>query len=324
MAKEQKPSPILKVIRNAASSEEAAYAFLEAQRWGSEPACPRCGVTDVYQMRGRDGQRHKHYRWRCRGCSKMFSVRTGTVLEESRLPLRVWVHAFWRANASKKGVSALQLSRECGITHKSALFLLHRIRLAMATDPESAPKLSGDVEADETYVGGRPRHRQSRDKWDGKKLKVGRGTDKAPVFAVVERGGNVRASTIPSVNKNNLYAELRASVDLENARLLTDEFRLYNQIGREFGQGHEKVKHGKHEYVRGDVHTNTVEGFFALLKRGIYGTFHSVSRHHLHRYVSEFEFRYNHRKDDDAQRTLAALRGAEGKRLYYRQPSSVV
>src|SRR5438105_1834509 len=148
-------SPILAALRSAAINESLAVAFLEQQRWGDAPACPRCGVADVYQMKGVDGQRNKDYRWRCKGCLKMFTVRTGTIFEEARLPLRVWVFAFWRACASKKGCSALELSRQMEITHKSALFVLRRIRHGLGHQQNDDPKLAGTIEADETYVGGK-------------------------------------------------------------------------------------------------------------------------------------------------------------------------
>ncbi len=313
MAKKSDRSQILATLRRASLDEATAYAFMEQQRWGDSPACPHCGVVDVYQMRDRrSGGRHKHFRWRCRGCGQMFSVRTGTVLEESRLPLRVWVYAFWKACSSKKGISALQISRECEITHKSALFLMHRIRLAMAESPEDQPLLSGTIEADETYVGGRPRYKTSK-----REAARARADRKAIVFAMVERGGRVRAQHIDRIHGGNLKAELRRRVD-RSSRVITDEATYYIGLDRDFEAGHETVNHRKGEYVRGDVYTNTAEGFFALLKRGIYGTFHSVSKHHLHRYVSEFEFRWNHRKIDDDSRTLAAISGAEGKRLTYR------
>ena len=150
-------SPILEELRLAAGDEQSAVEFLESRRWGADPGCPRCGDMAVYRMLAQDGGRNKDYRWRCRGCKRMFTVRTATVMEESRLPVRIWVYAFWKACSSKKGISALQLSREMGITHKSALFVLHRIRHAMSSEGESAPKLQGVIEADETYVGGRPR-----------------------------------------------------------------------------------------------------------------------------------------------------------------------
>src|SRR5205809_1358366 len=183
--KKNPKSEILSALRKATINESEAVIFIEQQRWGNEPACPRCGDVDVYQMKGKNGERNKDYRWRCRGCKDMFTVRTGTTFEETRLPLRVWVYAFWKACSSKKGISALQLSREMEITHKSALFVLRRIRHALGS--ENAPKLTGTVEADETYVGGRPRYTGVS--------KRGRGTKKVPVFGMVQRDGNERCTS---------------------------------------------------------------------------------------------------------------------------------
>jgi transposase-like protein len=293
----------------ACSSEQSAVAFFEEMRWGGEAWCPRCLSTKVYAMVGRDGRRQIDHRWRCRDCKRQFTVRIGTVLEESRIPLRHWAYAFWRAATSKKGVSALEIKRQTGLTYKSALFLMHRIRWAMA--PEQARPLDGTVEVDETYVGGKPRYKGTREQ-RGESRKI-------PVVALVERGGEVRARVVPNVTAKTLKTVIRQHVDM-SARLMTDESRIYWGVGAEFRGGHESVNHGRGEYVRGDVTTNTVEGFFSLLKRGIYGTFHSVSDKHLHRYVSEFEFRYNWRKESDGTRTALAIRSAEGKRLTYKQP----
>ena len=309
MAKKHTIDPVLAAIRQATQDEAAAYAFIEAQRWGDQPACPWCGSTDVYAMKDRKtGARHKHYRWRCHDCVKYFSVRTGTVLEESRLPLSTWVYAFWKACSSKKGISALQVSRERGITHKTALYLMHRIRLAMDEDPTANGPLAGIVEADETFVGGKKRVGKAGRKGAARN----RMKNKSIVFAMVERGGRVKAMHVERIHGGNLKRELRENVE-RGARVMTDEAKYYKRLGRQFT--HETVNHSAKEYARGDVTTNTVEGFFSLIKRGVYGTFHSVSKHHLHRYVSEFEFRYNTRKMEDSQRTLAAIRGAEGKRL---------
>jgi transposase-like protein len=322
MAAKKPKSPILTAAREVGRDEAKAVAFFEAYRWGGRPACPQCGSVAVYQMRDREtGERNKDFRWRCRDCGKMYSVRTGTVLEESRLPVWVWLHAFWRACASKKGVSALQISRECEITHKSALFLMHRIREAMRD--EIGGKLTGVVEADETYVGGKPRGR-NRVKGAGPSVKdtgrklTGRGTRKAPVVAMVERGGRVRARHITSITAKNLQDAVRDWVH-SDATLYTDSEVGYRGLWRTFGDRHQTVNHSIHEYARGPVHTNTIEGFFSLLKRGVYGTFHSVSKHHLNRYLDEFAFRYNTRAMDDGMRTVEAIRGAEGKRLVYRQ-----
>src|SRR6267154_5449745 len=178
----KKTSPILEALRIAANNEKSAVEFLERQRWENSPACPRCESSEVYQMTGRDGQRNKDYRWRCRSCEKFFTVRTGTIFEETRLPLRVWVYAIWKACSSKKGISALQLSREMEITHKSALFILRRIRHGLGEVIE--PRLTGTIEVDELYVGGKPRYKGVS--------KPGKGSDRTPVVGIVQRGGDVR------------------------------------------------------------------------------------------------------------------------------------
>jgi transposase-like protein len=297
-------------------NEAAAVAFLEAQRWGSTPACPRCGSVNVYQMTSKDGARNKDYRWRCRDCagSQMFTVRTGTTFEESRLPLRVWVYAFWKACSSKKGISALQLSREMEITHKSALFVLRRIRFGMtdmATD-----KLTGTVEVDETYVGGKRRTAQGHR--GVRRGNPGPDSNKTAVLALVQRDGKVRYRMMERVTASKLSQVVAENADL-SCRLITDESPAYTKVGRKFSGGHETVKHGAREYVRGDVHSNTVEGVFSLLKRGVMGTFHSVTRKHLPNYLGEFEFRWNTRKNDDGERVAKAVKAMDGKRITYRE-----
>lgn len=308
--KKNPPSPVLAALRAAAGDEAKAVDFLESRRWGDAPHCPRCASGEVYQMKDRaTGERNKDYRWRCRDCKRMYTVRTGTVFEETRLPLSVWCFAIWKASASKKGVSALQISRECEISYKSALFLMHRVRRAMGQENGPGEKLTGTVEADETYVGGKPRNK-------GPHNKRGRGTSKTPVVGMVERDGKARLKVLPRVTSKNLKAALDEYVD-PSSRLITDELHAYKSIGRGFAGGHETVNHGRREYARGEIHSNTIEGLFSLLKRGMYGTFHSVSKKHLHRYLDEFAFRYNARKMNDGERAEAAVRAAVGKRLTY-------
>lgn len=293
----------------ACADEAVAVEFMEKHRWGEHPGCPHCGDMDVYQMKSRDGAREKHYRWRCRGCKKQYSVRTGTVFEDSRIPLRHWCFAFWRASTSKKGVSALEIKRQTGLSYKSSLFLLHRIRFAMA--PVDGNPLTGTVEVDETYVGGKPRYKKK-----GRKAAM---ENKSAVVAIVQRNGQVRSMVVPNVTAKTLKNAIRDNVD-RRARIMTDEAKQYRGIGREFKGGHHTVKHSAGEYVRGDVTTNTVEGYFSIVKRGLNGIYHSVSKKHLHRYLAEFEFRYNRRELDDGERTVAAIQAADGKRLRYREP----
>lgn len=302
-------SEVVRSLPLVCADEKMAVEFMERQRWGDCPCCPACSDTDVYAMKCRNGGREKHFRWRCRGCGKLYSVRTGTVMEETRIPLRHWCFAFWRACASKKGISAKQLQRETDLSYKSALFLLHRVRFAMA-DMEGVT-LSGTVECDEAYIGGKPRYKGHN--------KRGRGTKKQPVFSMVERGGRVHTRVVPDVTANTLKGAIREVVD-NQSRIMTDENSAYFGIGAEFAGGHQVVTHSAREYVRGDAHTNTAESVFALIKRGIYGVYHNVSKRHLHRYLAEVDFRYNHRKVEDGERTVSAIQSGIGRRLMYREP----
>ncbi len=304
-------SDIIRQLPRASADETAAVEFFEQQRWGDKPTCPHCGSVDVYKMTDRDGTRNKRYLWRCRGCAEQYTVRKGAVYEESRLPMRYWAYAFWRAATSKKGVSAREIQRHCQITHKSALFLLHRIRFSLSPDAGTAPKLGGTVECDETYVGGKPRPGTGYHK-------RGRGTKKVPVFAIVERGGKIYRRVVPNVTGSTLKSAIQECVD-PNARIITDELSAYNGLRNLFRGGHEAVQHGIGEYARGDVNTNTVESSFSLLKRGLHGIYHAVSKEHLPKYVAEFDFRWDTRKLNDGDRTVAAIRGATGKRLTYRK-----
>lgn len=305
---------LIKELPKACSDEAAAVEFLERQRWGSDPYCPRCESRRVRQLNQRgNGDRSKRFLWFCDICQRQFTVRIGTVLEDSRIALRHWCYAFWAACASKKGVSALQIHRMTGVSYKSALFLMHRIRFALADDPVTSAKLEGIIEADETYVGGKPRYK-------GPQNKRGLGADKVPVFALVQRGGEARAFVPRKVTAATISRLIHYHVSPPHARLMTDESWAYTKIGRKFAGGHDTVNHARREYARGDVTTNTVEGFFSILKRGLYGTYHSVSETHLHRYVSEFEYRYNTRKMSDGERVTKAIKQAVGKRLRYREP----
>jgi transposase-like protein len=299
-------------IPRACSDELVAVEFLEKQRWGNSPACVHCGSVNVYKMRdAKFGGRNSRYLWRCHDCMQQYTVRIGTVYEESRIPLRHWCYAFWRACTSKKGVSALEIQRQCQISYKSALFLMNRIRFAMAPDPADTPKLTGTVECDETYIGGKPRYKGTS--------KRGRGTEKTSVFAAVERQGRIRRRVVVDVTGKTLKTAIREIVD-KQARLITDDYSAYEGIGKEYAGGHESVCHSTREYVRGDIHTNTAESSFALVKRGIMGIYHNVSKEYLHRYLWQFDFIWNNRFLNDGERTVAAIRSAEGNRLMYRQP----
>src|SRR5271157_3136625 len=296
----------------ACSNELAAVEFLEKQRWGNTPACVKCGSVEVYKMKdAKTGERNSRYLWRCRDCKEQYTVRIGTVYEESRIELRHWCYAFWRACTSKKGVSALEIKRNCQISYKSALFLMNRIRFAMAPDSAS-PKLTGTVECDETYIGPRkPRYKGTSG--------PGGATTKVPVFCAVQRGGEIRRRIIANITAYTLKGAIREEVDSQ-ARLMTDENPCYKGIGSEFA-GHETVCHYTKEYARGEVHTNTAECTHALVKRGIVGIYHNVSREYLHRYLWQYDFLWNTRKMNDGERTVLAMKAAEGKRLMYRGPA---
>lgn len=316
-------SEVIADLPLACSNETAAVEFWERHRWGDCPGCVHCGSTNVYKMTdAKSGERNKRYLWRCRDCKKQYTVRVGMVLEDSRIPLSIWCYALWRSCTSKKGVSALEIQRQTGISYKSALFLMHRLKFAMAPTG-GGPKFAGTVEADETYVGGKPRYRKRQKRFanpgDGKTSHETIKDRKTPVFGVICREtGEVRTRVMPEVTAVNLREACDELID-KSANLMTDESSAYIKLGREYAS-HQSVAHSKGEYVRGDVTTNSIEGFWSLLKRGVYGTYHNVSRKHLQRYVDEFEFRYNHRKLEDGERTIAAIRGAEGKKLYYREP----
>jgi transposase-like protein len=298
-------------IPAACSDELAAVEFFEKQRWGDNPCCIRCGSIRVYKMAdAKTGERNSRYLWRCRDCKEQYTVRIGTVYEESRLPMRHWAYAFWRGATSKKGVSALEIKRHCQISYKSALFLMNRIRFAMAPDRPATPPLTGTVECDETYIGPpRPREKGTS--------KKGRGTSKIPVFVAVQRQGGIRRRVVADVTGATLKQAIREEVD-RSARIVTDEWQAYNGIGSEFTGGHEKVNHGTKEYVRGDIHTNTAESSNALLKRSLMGIYHNVGTEYLHRYLWQADFLWNSRRLNDGERTLLAVKSAEGKRLMYK------
>ena len=305
-------SEVIENIPLACADELAAVELFEQLRWGDSPACVHCGSMSVYKMTdAKTGERNKRYLWRCHDCKKQYTVRIGTVYEESRLDLRHWAYAFWRASTSKKGVAALEIMRHCQISYKSALFLMNRIRFAMAPENPEADKLTGTVECDETYVGGKPRIKGNNPR--------GRGTKKTPVFAAVERRGRIRRQVVADVSGKTLKAAIRDVVD-NQARIVTDDLPSYEGIGKEYAGGHHTVAHSTREYVRGDIHTNTAESSFALLKRGIMGIYHNVSKEYLHRYLWQFDFMWNLRKLNDGERTVAAIQSAEGKRLMYRVP----
>ena len=290
-----------------------AREYLESLRWPNGPECPHCGtVGEAKQLAGKS---HRPGLYQCNACREPFTVTVGTVYERSKIALHKWLLATYLMSASKKGISALQLSRMLGVTYKSTWFMAHRIREAMRDDAPTPMGGEGKtVEADETYVGGREPNKHLSKRKFGKQG----GSGKAPVFSLVERGGKVRSFHVANVTAKNVREVLVAHVNRATF-LMTDESNIYTKTGRTDFVAHETVNHRQHEYVRGIAHTNTIEGTFAILKRGVYGTYHSISEQHLHRYLSEFDFRYNGRRISDAERTAKALAGIVGKRLTYRR-----
>ncbi len=306
--------------------EKAARQYVEGLRWPSGRVCPKCGTVGGEYETKREGR----YRCGSKGCRKDFTVTTGTVMESSHIRLTVWLVAFYMMASSKKGVSAHQLHRSLDLTYKSAWFLCHRIREAMKAGGMLAPMggAGSIVEADETYYGRSdlPK-REHRLESQRRKPSIRHAhkdqRPKRPVVALVERGGKARVFHVAVASKENVQRIVRENVD-PASRLHTDESRLYFGMDAEFA-AHETVKHSAGEYVRGDVHSNSAEGFFGVFKKGMRGVYQHCDEKHLHRYLSEFEFRFNSRTAlgvNDAERTALAVKGAEGKRLTYRRTHS--
>ncbi|WAC09102.1 MAG: IS1595 family transposase [Thermodesulfobacteriota bacterium] len=288
------------------TDENEARLYLERIRWPHGSICPHCGSADHhYALKGKKESTApvRQGVWKCKKCRKQFSVTVGTVFEKSHIPLHKWLLASFLICSSKKGMSSHQLHRMLKVTYKTAWFMSHRIRYAM--DKKPTTKFQGTIEADETYIGG---------KGHGKR---GRGAEnKTPVFALVERNGNVMSMPVERVTGENLKFIISQNVE-KSSTIMTDDFMSYRGLDKKFAS-HEVINHGKREYVRGNIHTNTIEGYFSILKRGIIGVYHHVGKNHLHRYLSEFNFRYNRRKNNDAERSVMALCGIEGKRLLYK------
>jgi len=291
------------------SNNDAARKHLEGIRWANGAFCPHCGeIENIHRLGGKASENGM---WHCRSCRRKFSVTVGTVFERSHIPLCKWLFAADLMTASKKGVSAHQLHRTLGITYKSAWFMAHRLREAMKEQAWPGP-LGGEgktVEADETFIGRKL----------GRKVRQG-SAHKHAITSLVERGGRVRSFHVERVNAKTVRDILVTQVDRKSI-LNTDEAIYYKTVGKEFTR-HDSVNHDKEEYVRGEAHTNTIEGFFSIFKRGMVGIYQHCSEQHLKRYLTEFDFRYSNRAAlgiDDAQRAILALKGIEGRRLTYRR-----
>jgi len=315
--------------------ENAAREHLEALHWPEGPFCPHCGSLNAKRLPPQKGRKTKAHPEgvirkgvvQCNDCRQQYTVTVGTVFESSKVPLNKWLLANHLLCASKKGISGHQMARMLGVTYKTAWFMMHRIREAMKdTDNTPMGGYGKTVEADETYVGGKFKnmHRNkrnydpaARDNRKGPQLQ-----HKQAVVSLVERDGRVRSFHVAKVTGETLRHVLVTNAD-RGSWLMTDEHAGYKTVGKEY-VGHGVVNHSAGEYGRAGVfHTNTVEGFFAILKRGIVGVYHKVSEAHLHRYISEFDFRYNTRKMDDFERATESLLGIRGKRLTYRRAGSL-
>ncbi len=289
--------------------DAAAEAWFVAQRWPDGVRCPHCDCDRV-----QDGAKHPSQRFRCRGCGKRFSTRTDTVMADSNLGFQDWAVAVYAVLTNLKGVSSMKLHRDLGITQSSAWFLLHRIREAWAT--RDVEPMAGPVEADETYVGGKARNMSAKRR-AAVKPRPGRDTaSKTAVVGVKDRTSNrVSARPVADVSAASLTGMISETV-VSGARVFTDEWRSYRPLAS-LGYCHERVAHGTREYVRGDAHTNGIESLWSMFKRGYMGTYHQMSRAHLHRYVNEFTGRHNVRPLDTEAQMASVAAGMVGRKLYY-------
>ena len=290
-------------------TEVEARKYLESVCWADGVICPHCeGINSHYKL---EGKSHRRGLYKCSDCRKQFTVTVGTVFEHSKIELHIWLQAVQLMSASKKGISSKQLQRMLGVTYKTAWFMAHRIREAMSIEPKRTLGGAGrPVEVDETYWGN-----------VGKQKEGARGYEhKMKIVSLVERNGEKRSFHVANVTATTVTPILKEHI-AKKARVMTDELAVYKKLDAHFAE-HGVVNHSKKEYVRFDITTNTVESSFAILKRGLYGTFHSVSEQHLQRYATEFDFKWNTRHKlgfSDSGRARVALKNIGGKRLTYRQ-----
>jgi transposase-like protein len=304
-------------------NEEAAYAWVEARIWPNGPVCPHCGGVERISKMGGKSTRIGAYK--CYQCRKPFTVKVGTIFEASHVPMHLWLQAIYLLSSSKKGISSNQLHRTLGCTLKTAWFISHRVREAMR-DGGLAPMggAGGIVEADETYFGPTKEKKVSPQRKGRPFTKRGRSgpASKRAIVSLVERGGKVRSFHVENADKPTVVGIVTANIAKET-RLHTDESRLYSGADKHFA-AHETINHSAKEYARGDVTTNSVEGYFSIFKRGMKGVYQHCGERHLHRYLSEYDFRYNNRialgVNDEARAELA-LKGIVGKRLTYQTTS---
>ncbi len=278
-------------------TQQSCIDHLEQLRWNGNVVSPFDSESKVYNCKGN--------KYKCKNTGKYFNVKTNTIFDNTKIELQKWFLGIWLVTSHKKGISSLQLGRDLNITQKSAWFMLSRIRQCFGIDNDS--QLDNEVEADETFVGGKNKNRHAN-----KKIK-GSSDDKAPVLGMVERNGKVIAKQIPNTTYETLSIEILKSVK-ETAKLYTDEYTSYKRLKRVYD--HQVVKHSQYQYVQGRVHTNTIEGFWSLLKRGIIGIYHFTSKKHLQLYVDEFVFRYNSRTSSEAMRFNLFLQNTENRITY--------
>ena len=292
------------------TDETKAREWLEARVWPQGPICPHCGVTSEHVTK-LEGSKHRPGLYQCNECREQFTVTVGTVFERSKLPLTKWLAALFLLTASKKGVSAHQIHRSLAISYKSAWFMMHRLREALRVGGLAPMGGAGKtVEVDETYIGKQQGHAKGRG-----------GAHKNIVLTLVERGGSARSFHVDSFSVSQVAPIVRMNVRRES-KLMTDEANQYVNLGKEFAE-HGSVQHSTKEYVRGEIHTNTIEGYYSIFKRGMKGVYQHCGEKHLHRYLAEFDFRYSNRAAlgvTDLMRAELAAKGIVGKRLTYRRP----
>lgn len=309
MKTENYPKSLLEAIRYFKDGDDA-HDFFVQMRWPNGVRCPLCQSTDVKFVK--TNEKPPRRLWNCHGCKKQFTAKVGTIFEDSAIGFDKWLPAIWLAVNCKNGISSCELARSLGVQQKTAWFMLHRIRHTLQCG--SVEKLSGVIEADETFVGGAARNMHK-----GKRKAVGRGpTGKAIVMGMLERNGPVRTHVIPDTRRRTLHDQIRQHVAV-GSRVFTDALPSYDKLSPEYI--HEAIDHAK-EYARGCVHTNGMENFWSLLKRSIRGTYVHVNAEHLHRYADEQGYRFNKRKGNDSERFVKATQSTTGRRLTYRQLTS--
>jgi len=285
----------------------AARQYLEGIRWPDGAECPHCTLVDATPLKGKS---HREGVYQCNNCREQFTVTVGTVFERSKIPLNKWLLATHLLCASKKGMSAAQIQRMLGVTYKTAWFMMHRIREAMKDEGGPLGGPGKIVEADEAFVGGNRR-----------KQIVRKVAPKKKVVSLIERGGRARSFHVANIHGNNVRGALVQNVDRAST-LMTDDAKVYRRVGREF-KSHHALLHASRQFAKGEVHSNSAENFFSILKRGVIGTYHHWSEAHMHRYLVEFDFRYSTKDTTDKERSDKALAGIAGKRLTYRRTASL-